>query len=81
MAEVNVIRVHEERFAFPYWPWAPGFSRTVCVLPSLFAQLGQVELGLQGHLQGASVDQLQLYPQALRGAAQARGQLWHVKKN
>lgn len=67
-------------FTVCYWPWAPGFSRTVCVLPALLTQLGQVELSLQGHLQGASVDELQLHPQAWRGAAQTWGQFWHVKK-
>lgn len=68
--EVNVTRAHGGCSVLCDWPRAPGFSRSVCVLPALFAQLGQVELGLQGHLQGASVDELQLHPKALRGTAQ-----------
>lgn len=50
-----------------YWPRAASFSRTVCIRAALLTQFGQVELGLQGHLQGASVDQLQLHPQAWGG--------------
>lgn len=61
-----------------YRPWAPSFSRTVCVLSALLAQLGQVELGLQSHLQGTGVDELQLHPQACEGQ-HTRGQLWTIQ--
>lgn len=48
-------------------PHLLGLQNTVSLILSIFAQLAQVHLCLQGHLEAAGVHQLQLHPQALEG--------------
>lgn len=49
------------RSASPYL----GLCNTVSLVLSIFTELAQIHLSLQGHLEAACVQQLQLQPQAL----------------
>lgn len=46
-------------------PHLLGLRKAVSLVLSIFTQLAQVHLSLQGHLEAACVQQLQLQPQAL----------------